>query len=36
MLVRPHQRRRWKAKAKEHGMSLSEWMRLTLDRAARM
>lgn len=36
--VRPDQRRRWEAKAKQYGngVSLSEWIRTTLDRAARM
>jgi len=34
--LRPDQRKRWLAAASEHGMSLSAWIRATLDRAARM
>ena len=34
--LRPDQRKRWQAKATECGMSLSAWVRATLDRAARM
>lgn len=34
--VREGQRKRWEVKAKECGLTLSEWIRLTLDRAARM
>ena len=34
--VRFIQRKRWLEKARASGLSLSEWMRLTLDRDARM
>jgi len=34
--LRPGQYKRWVAAAREHGMSLSAWIRVTLDRAARM
>ena len=33
--VRDHQRRRWQEAAKRHGLSLSDWARFHLDRAAR-
>ena len=35
MRVRPRQRRAWEAKARQHGLSLSEWLRAVADRAAR-